>query len=623
LEKRSFVHEGWQIRCSGVVIADDVSGEEGNDDACGFANDAIWRPYDAASSYSPMRPSYPQNFPSFTPLYSPSPFSNNSNSLLSPSYNPTSSTYASTSPSYFPLSENKSTANASTREGNFYSFSENDTMALTAVENLSLTAVEDVSLSEEELAAIKSRKRASARAARSAAIAAAQATSKWKKAPTIQPSPLSASASLFVPHALSKANDVSTHALQAQVPSPTHGVHNNINITNDNNNNVNSNINNDGGKSAPLPLAKHVPFVVGMIHQHALTSVSADTGSGKSTLLPPALVAAGCRVLITEPSVAMASSMYRFLKSKHPGLSMGYAYGGNHHNVSTAQLVIATAGSVWRMLMRTGEPHKLDFDVLFLDEGRWCRNARCVIPYRSVRALKPLISLYINHVATRTAHTVSKDYEALEAILKYMARIRKASTSATTMTTSTLALANVGSCTPSLDDAFGSLSVEDEADLLVNKSTIKAAWAAVSPPLGFKVVVCSATTDQQELGDKWLPLGNMQHFHVAVPHFPVTETWQKARKGVNLGKEKQLVQAMVQKVVEMNQTLPPGHILVFMPGLAMIDQMYHALYEESSLDNLYPYIAHGSLPEAEMQEAVQQELPRGPADFERSIILVS
>jgi len=98
-----------------------------------FANDAIWRPYDAASSYSPIRPSYPQNVPSFTPLYSPSPFSNNSNSLLSPSYNPTSSTYASTSPSYFPLSENKSTANASTREGNFYSFSENDTMALMAV----------------------------------------------------------------------------------------------------------------------------------------------------------------------------------------------------------------------------------------------------------------------------------------------------------------------------------------------------------------------------------------------------------------------------------------------------------------------------------------------------------
>jgi hypothetical protein len=35
-----------------------------------------------------------------------------------------------------------------------------------------------------------------------------------------------------------------------------------------------------------------------------------------------------------------------------------------------------------------------------------------------------------------------------------------------------------------------------------------------------------------------------------------------------------------------SETLPPGHILVFMPGLAMIDQMYHALYEQPSLDNL-------------------------------------
>lgn len=138
-----------------------------------------------------------------------------------------------------------------------------------------------------------------------------------------------------------------------------------------------------------LPIFSHLGAIVYRAQKHRVSAVIADTGSGKSTQIPIALLSQGRKCLVSTPTVASARALARFVQSKHPHISVGFAGGGEvHYHVRTHPLVFCTAGHLYRLLMRQCRMADVlsGYDTLVLDE----------------------------------AHTVSLDMDMLECMIKFV-----------------------------------------------------------------------------------------------------------------------------------------------------------------------------------------------------------
>jgi hypothetical protein len=227
----------------------------------------------------------------------------------------------------------------------------------------------------------------------------------------------------------------------------------------------------------------------------------ADTGSGKSTCIPAALVRHGYRVLVTTPTASSARSLSRYVKKIHPNIRIGYGAGGRALYTPQDQIVFATAGHVQRKILREGGV--FGFDMVVLDE----------------------------------AHTVSKDYEILAALLE---------------------------------------------------------WYWDQDHVDFRLLISSATLDHASVKNKWSGIPDRINFtDICIPMKHVEEVFGTIDYSMtNLS-------AMMLDLVALirleNKSAPPGHFLVFLPGAGDIEKLIRMLYEHEDLSNTEVFPAYSSL----------------------------
>lgn len=97
------------------------------------------------------------------------------------------------------------------------------------------------------------------------------------------------------------------------------------------------------------------------------------TGAGKSTSIPYAFVQAGYRVMIAEPTVAMAANVVSSFKAMFPSVRVGKAYGREPDIPKDARLIVCSNGYLKNRLLGTittgGTCMSIEFtDIIMLDE---------------------------------------------------------------------------------------------------------------------------------------------------------------------------------------------------------------------------------------------------------------
>lgn len=133
----------------------------------------------------------------------------------------------------------------------------------------------------------------------------------------------------------------------------------------------------------------------------------------------------------------------------------------------------------------------------------------------------------------------------------------------------------------------------------------------------FQLLISSATLSTEAIESQWSACAAVNFISVQVPSYEVKEVFH--HRSYDLYSDDKLqIQDMVKEIVRYNQTLPPGHILVFLPGASDIDLMYRLLFEQQSLSNCDVYPAYATLPEFEIQQALNQRITHAR---QRSIIL--
>ncbi len=153
------------------------------------------------------------------------------------------------------------------------------------------------------------------------------------------------------------------------------------------------------------------------------------------------------------------------------------------------------------------------------------------------------------------------------------------------------------------------------ADYEVLRAMIQYLWKKRD----FKLIISSATLDTETISKQWAEYDRVVFTKVKVPSLPIVEQFHTRDYLPNKDDSVQ-VQDMVKVIVRFNQTLPPGHILVFLPGSSEIDTMYDLLFDEPSLSNCNVFAAYSSLPEEEIKLALDQS-PPSRWDRTRSIII--
>lgn len=133
----------------------------------------------------------------------------------------------------------------------------------------------------------------------------------------------------------------------------------------------------------------------------------------------------------------------------------------------------------------------------------------------------------------------------------------------------------------------------------------------------FQLLISSATLSTEAIESQWTECGAVNFISVQVPSYEVKEVFHHRSYDL-YSDDKVQIQDMVKEIVRYNKTLPPGHILVFLPGASDIDVMYRLLFEEQTLANCDVYPAYATLPEFEIQQALNQRITHGR---QRSIIL--
>ena len=113
-----------------------------------------------------------------------------------------------------------------------------------------------------------------------------------------------------------------------------------------------------------FPISKYLPELGPLVQENQALQLIAPTGTGKSIDVPPYLVSLGETVLVSVPTVVTARSLYNYQQEIHPEIRVGYAAEGEIKYDSKTQIIYATSGHVYRLLLRREYPST----VLFVDE---------------------------------------------------------------------------------------------------------------------------------------------------------------------------------------------------------------------------------------------------------------
>jgi len=119
-----------------------------------------------------------------------------------------------------------------------------------------------------------------------------------------------------------------------------------------------------------LPIEPHLPSIVALVRNHAVTLLHATPGSGKTTLVPLALIDAfEGTVLVLEPrrlATKMAAQRCASLRGEAPGETVGHVYRFERLVGPRTRLIFLTEGSFLRYLR--GNPELKGVAAVVLDE---------------------------------------------------------------------------------------------------------------------------------------------------------------------------------------------------------------------------------------------------------------
>lgn len=122
-------------------------------------------------------------------------------------------------------------------------------------------------------------------------------------------------------------------------------------------------------------------------------------------------------------------------------------------------------------------------------------------------------------------------------------------------------------------------------------------------PDDFYVVIASATIDPKPFLDFFQ--SPYQNLDVPGRVFPVSVTYKPPPEGMSLSSKKLITDHVVPSVVEALEEYTEGHVLVFLPGQAEIDQAIKSFSFSSDVQDVVVLPLFGSLPPEEQDRIMQ------------------
>jgi HrpA-like RNA helicase len=128
--------------------------------------------------------------------------------------------------------------------------------------------------------------------------------------------------------------------------------------------------------------------------------------------------------------------------------------------------------------------------------------------------------------------------------------------------------------------------------------SIKYIW----PTRKFKLLISSATLCTETISDTWW--NQVVFTEIDVPTYPVNKVFHD--RSYKIYKDDKIIVKDASKVVEkLNKQLSEGHLLVFIPGVNMINQMYDELFKPNrGLENCNVVCIHSQIPQIQITESI-------------------
>jgi HrpA-like RNA helicase len=102
--------------------------------------------------------------------------------------------------------------------------------------------------------------------------------------------------------------------------------------------------------AASESITSHLEAIIDAIVSAETIEVVSPTGSGKSSILPATLAQRDVRVFVSVPTRTSARTLYDYVSSIYPDLTVGYAAEGEVKYNNTTQLTYATSGHLRRKM---------------------------------------------------------------------------------------------------------------------------------------------------------------------------------------------------------------------------------------------------------------------------------
>ena len=136
-----------------------------------------------------------------------------------------------------------------------------------------------------------------------------------------------------------------------------------------------------------------------------------------------------------------------------------------------------------------------------------------------------------------------------------------------------------------------------------------------------KIVISSATIDLEAEREGWrnLFLGSaVTHLEITMPMYPIETVFATCE----YRDMKEILTSITLRILSANRSFAPGHFLVFLPGVSVINELYQSLSAYQELSNCWLYTMSSQQPFSDTQAALEQRVPQ-EGDFDRAIILAT
>lgn len=130
-----------------------------------------------------------------------------------------------------------------------------------------------------------------------------------------------------------------------------------------------------------FPISKYLDELGPLVQENQALKIIAPTGTGKSVAIPRYLAKLDYKILISVPTIDAARSLYNY-QLQLGEFSVGYAADREINYTSSTQIIYATSGHVYRLLLKKQYP----CTVLFVDEV-----------HTESTDITLILSLYMNH----------------------------------------------------------------------------------------------------------------------------------------------------------------------------------------------------------------------------------